>query len=348
MKVFKNKINRNMTEATAQSHEFGSQPQDVEAFIAAYDAVQDYNGQFSLGKMMARTVIEGVRQAEKAQELVQEGASFEEAQEAVEFVGEEKADVQDEQHMLRELVGITNESALESSGLTLSPLREDFSIHSTEGTQNVGKVRLGISEGSKFSSFLMSVAPQDVSERLQKAATGVVLDILSETEGAIAEDRDLNNVAEALVYADGIIAGLERLGLGGSAVAADLKSLAVYAGQGIAHEYVVAKRLQLFKDPENQGFGPATWQRDASNDVLEANWGDVLTAIRDTMSNPNGNKLARDLMDAARKLLNAAKIDWQDLRADTSYGPDYGKDFDNIFETVGLELDMLASPDGQE
>ncbi|MCA9327604.1 hypothetical protein KDA14_03690 [Candidatus Saccharibacteria bacterium] len=333
-----------MSEATTLPHEFGSQPQDVESFVAAIDAVQEYNDQFSLGKMMARALIGNVKQAKKAEELVQEGASFEEAQEVVEFVGEEKPSLRDEQGMLRELVGITNETTFVEAGLALSPLRENYTVHSTEGSFSVGRLRIGISEGNRFSSFLMNVSPQNVSDEMRHSAKKVVTDVIAEAEHSIVEYTDTGRVAEILAYAQGIGQGLDHIGIGDSDEATSLKNLAAYAAQGVAREYVVAKHLQLFEEPGQQGFGPAQWQRDASEEFLNAQWHEVLNAIHDAADNPNGGQLASALIASARKSLDFALNDWQDVRHDAGYGEGYGSGFDAIFETVGLELDMLGSP----
>ena len=66
--------------------------------------------------------------------------------------------------MARSIVGITNAPVLESTGLTLSPLRTTSTMYSNKGEQSVGKIRLQVTDGSKFSNFLLAVNLGDTTD----------------------------------------------------------------------------------------------------------------------------------------------------------------------------------------
>jgi hypothetical protein len=335
-----------MSEFTAPAPEFGSRPEDLAAFNETVGSINQHNEQFSLGAMMARVMIDHVGEAQRAQELVDAGATQEEAEQTAAFVGSDKLPLSEEEQMARSIVGITNAPVLEAAGLTLSPLRKTNTMYGPQGEQSVGKVQLQVSDGSKFSNFLLAVNPEDANEDFQQNAVGVAGSIIAEASDAIASDADEQTVLETLAYGKGIVAGLEHIGLDGSPVATKLLSLYEHAQQGDVKEYVNADNVGLLTEPEAQGFGPANWQRDASPDYLAEHWNGVLDVIKAAKANPKAAELFAQLVTSAQGSLDYAKADWAKAKSEGYGGGNgYGEGFEDIFETVGLELSMLNSPD---
>ncbi|QQS19171.1 hypothetical protein IPL68_04015 [Candidatus Saccharibacteria bacterium] len=335
-----------MSEFTAPTPEFGSRPEDLAAFNETVATINEHNDQFSLGKLMARAMIDHVGEAQKAQELMDAGATQEEAEQTAAFVGSDKLPLSEEEQMARSIVGITNAPVLESTGLTLSPLRKTSTMYGPQGEQSVGKVRLQVTDGGKFSTFLLAVNPEDANEDFQHSAAGVAGSVIAEAKDAISGDADEHTVLETLAYGKGIVAGLEHIGLGESPVTVELTSLYEHAQQGDVREYVNAGNVGLLTEPEEQGFGPASWQRDASPDFLAEHWNKVLDVVKAAKANPKATELFAQLVKSAQTSLDYAKADWAKLKTeDYGGGGEYGKGFEQIFETVGLELSMVASPD---
>lgn len=334
-----------MSESTTDKPEFGARPEDLVAFNETMASINDHNDQFSMGKMMFRAIMDHVEEGEHAQELIDAGATPEEAEQTAEFVGTDKLPLSEEEEMARSIVGITNAPVLESTGLTLSPLRETATMHSSKGQQTVGKVRLQLADGSKFTSFLMAVDPEAPDKDFQRNVTDVAQSLASEATHAIANDTDDQVALETLAYAKGIVAGLEHVGLAESPVTERLRSLDEHAQQGDIKEFVLAGNIGLLTDPEEQSFGPAHWQRDATSEFLADHWNEVLNVIKMAKANPKAQALCAELITAAKTSLDYAKAEWSETKAKGLGSHPYGDGFDDVFETVSLELDVLASPD---
>jgi hypothetical protein len=334
-----------MSEKINNASEFGENPEDIAAFNETIGAVRTHNNQFGLGNLLARTMLDHLDEAQKAQELVEAGATHQEAEQTAAFVGSDKVPLNEEEQMARAIVGVTNAPVLEATGLTLSPLRVTSTMFSSKGEQSVGRVRLQVTDGSKFSSFLLAVNPADINEDFQENSAGVVSGLIAEASDAIANDTDRQAAIETLAYGKGIVAGLKHIGLAESPATDELLTLYEHAQNGDVKEYVQADNLGLLKEPEEQGFGPAQWQRDATAEYLASHWGRVLEVVKAAKTNPNAKELFAQLTRSAQASLDYAKADWAKAKAAGYGGGSYGKGFEKTFETVGLELSLITSPD---
>jgi len=334
-----------MSEFTVSKPEFGSRPEDLAAFIETIANINRHNEQFSFGALMVRAIYDQIGEAQRAQELIDAGATQDDAEQMAAFVGSDKLPLSEEEQMARSIVGITNVPVLEAIGLTLSPLRETIAMYSLQGEQSVGEVRLQVTDGSKFSTFLLAVNPKDANENFQQSAVDVAGSVIAEARDAIADDADEQTVLETLAYAKGVVAGLEHIGLGELPVTTELNRLYEHAQQGDVREYVKAGKVGLLTKPEEQVFGLASWQRDASPKYLKDHWSQVLEVIKAAKVNPNAAELFAELVISAQNSLDYAKADLVKIKSDGYGGGDYGKGFEEIFETVGLELSMLNSPE---
>jgi len=327
--------------------EFGARPEDLTAFNEAIGTINQHNEQFSsLGQLMARAMFDTLDEAERTQELVDAGATQEEAEQTIAFVGRDKLPLSEEEQMARSIVGITNAPVLEATGLTLSPLRKTSTMYGPQGEQSGGEVRLQVTDGSKFSNFLLAVNPEEASADFQQNASSVAGSFIAEATDAIASNADEQTVLETFAYGKGIVAGLEHIGLAESPVTDKLRSLYEHAQQGDVKEYVQADNIGLLKAPEEQGFGPSQWHRDATPEYLTTHWSQVLDVVKAAKANPNAKDLYEQLLQSAQSSLDYAKSDWAKAKAEGyGAGGDNGKGFEQVFEIVGLELSMIASPD---
>jgi len=335
-----------MSEFTSPTPVFGSRPEDLATFNETITGINEHNDQFSLGALMARVMTIQVSEALKTKELMDAGATQEEAEQTAAFLGSDILPLSDEEQMARSVIGITTDPILGAIGLTLSPLRTTGTMYGPQGKQSVGKVRLQVTDGGKFSTFLLAVNPEDTTEEFLHNVASVAESIIAEAKDSISKGTGEQTVLETLAYGKGIIAGLENIGLGESPVTSELTNLYEHAQQGDIVEYISAINIGLLTDPEEQSFGPASWQRDASPQFLAKHWGEVLNVIKDTKANPKATELFVQLVKSAQASLNYAKADWLKLKTE-GYGADeeYGKGFDDIFETISLELNMVASTD---
>ena len=335
-----------MSEQANTTPEFGSQPEDLVSFSEAINAIRTHNDQFSMGKLMVNALVEHLDEAQRAQELVDAGVPQEEAEATVTWVGADKVPLSEEEQMARSVVGVTNAPVLESVGLTLSPLRKTSTMFGPKGEQSVGVVRLQVTDGGKFSSFLLATKPEDVNDDFRKDSASVVSSLVQETSDAIASNEDAQTALETLAYGKGILAGLEHIGLGEASIAQKLGALSEHAQQGDVKEYVLADRVGLLQEAGEQGFGPSQWQKDATAKFLTGRWTDVVNVLKAAKANPKATELFNGLLKSAQASLDYAKADWSKIKAEGyGGGSGYGSGFEDVFQTVGLELSMLASPD---
>ena len=335
-----------MSELSIPVPEFGSRPEDLSSFNETINSINSHNQQFSLANLMANAMLDHIDQTERTQELIEAGATPEEAEQTIDFVGSEKVPLSEEEQMARSIVGLSNAPVLEATGLTLSPLRVTGTVFNGKGQESVGQVRLQIADGSKFSNFLLSVDPEHSDDKFQKNAEAVASNLIQEAKDAIAKNTDEETIVETLLYAPGIIAGLEHIGLSDSPITEKLRTLHDHAQRGDIKEYVAADDIGLLKDPTKTQFGPAQWQKDATGEFLTAHWDTVLEIIKAAKINPNASELSEQLIDSARDALKYAKADWSKTKTERAGSiDDYGQDFDKIFEKVTLELQFISSPD---
>lgn len=336
-----------MDEQAIPKSEFGSQSQDILAFNEAIVAINNHNDQFSLGKLMARSILDHTDEALHIQELVDAGATQEEAEQTVAFVGNENPQFSEEEQMARSIVGVTNAPVLEHIGLTLSPLRVTSTMIGPSGEQVVGKVRLQLTDGGKLSNFLHTINPQDADETLKQNVSSLISSLIAEIKDSVSHDNDEQTVLETLAYGKGIIAGLEHIGMGEVSRTKELQNLCEHSQQGDIKEYIDADSLFLFTEPEEQGFGPAKWHRDATSEYLTARWDKVLEVLKAAKANPKATELFKLVFKSVNANLEFAKNDWAKLKSENyaSNIKDYGKDFEDIFETVSLELNLISPPE---
>ena len=337
----------NMDNQAIPKPEFGSRPQDIVALNEAIDAINSHNDQFSLGKLMARAMIDQADKTLHVQELIDAGATQEEAEQTVAFVGNDNPQFNEEEQMARSIIGVTNAPILEHIGLTLSPLRVTSSMIGPNGEQIAGKVRLQLTDGGSLSNFLLSINPQDANEILKQSVSSLISSLIAETKDSISNDDDNQTTLETLAYGKGIIAGLKQVGLGEADSAKELQNLCKHFQIGDIKEYVEADRLFLFTEPEKQGFGPSKWHRDATSEYLTTRWNNVLDVLKAANANPKATELFKSLLISVKANLEYAKNDWAKLKSENydSSIKDYGRDFDDIFKAVDLELNLLSSYD---
>jgi len=334
---------------TTPETNFGGNPEDLAAFTDALGAVDAHNDEYSIGKVMARAITSEVKKAVDANELVEMGATEEDAEIAAGFAHTEN--MSQEREVARSILGMTNLVTLEQVGLGITPMRPDSFIIGNGEELEIGKVRASLVDGGKLTSFLDTIEPENLTEAatnsIKKVLNGLVLETREAVRGT-SDDEGKSTLFETLAYAPGIVVGLERLGLGDTDETSRLKALAEHNQQGDLREYVIMGDMQLDREIDNQQFGPAQWYLDASPDFLRQEWGKVIDFIRSVQTNPQAKDTFRISLDNARKSLEASQADWAVRKTTEPYASSkYGKGFEDIFETIKLELDFL-DPDAND
>ena len=330
--------------------EFGSRPEDLASFNYVVMSIPRHNRSVVLGELISRTVVDNNEQQEVALDFTEPGSG------QVNTPARRPEPINtEEEHIISMVVGATNAPILKFTGLTVSPFLPTDTMFSKNGDELVGRVRLQVADGGKFSGFLSAIVPEDADETFRRSVTGVISSLNQGVAVAIATDTVDAVALEALAYGEGIVAGLERIGLADSPVAEKLRTLYEHAQQGDVREYVVADAIGLLEDPTDQSSGPATWHRDATPEGLASRWNQVLRVVKEARDNPNAQDLYDRLHGQSQNLLGFAQLDWAKVKEEYTNlddvkaaaggftgGSNYGEGFEGIFEVVNLELGMLG------
>jgi hypothetical protein len=323
--------------------EFGANPEDLAAFSTLVADIAAHNDQFSVGAVLGRAIGRMQAHAEHTQSLTSAGAGEEEAAMTAGFVAED-IDESVEQGVERELLGMTTAQMLAKAGLALSPVRRSVMYMHAGRAEPLGKVRLSMADGGAFVGFLDAVDPAIADDDFKRSAAVAAHDIAAEAEQAIL-NGETAIAAESLAYTDGILRGLDKLGLHEDPARNNLQDIATYHAQGVVIEWLDARESGLLRDVDPEYYGPSGWQRDSSSQSLGERWRRILDTVAAARSNPNGAELAADLAARAQAHLAAARADWAVIETTRAYGPDYnpyGEKFSNVFARIQQGLDRLS------
>lgn len=298
----------------------------VTEFNHAIASIKAHNEEFSLGKAMAKAIFSHVKVEEDEPYAPNNDLSH-------------QIPFDEEREMSSDILHLANAQTLSSIGLNITPVRKQATMYGPQGEQEIGPVRLQLVDGEKFSEFLTGIEPKDSDETLRENATRVIQSLLSELSDNIAYRGDGESVLEILATTEKLLAGLEHIGLGSSDVAKSLKSYSDHSKKGDLVEFVLGTRLQLFRKPEDQGFGPSKWQRDISAANLQQKWDEVIALLRKAKANRNGDEIFRELTRNAKQCLDIAKSYLPELRARS--GEQYVQGFEGIFNEVTYRIHEL-------
>lgn len=261
-----------------------------------------YNKQFHLGTLAAKTVMRGWKDESVTADLETEAAkrvSFDEIQKR-------------------------NQAVLSRVGLSLEPVRAIGVVMSDEGTEYPSELRINLSDGKQFMSYLNSLKGDSLSPSqkigLKRTAGSLLAQLKVEYDLANPEDERL---LELFGSASKIIAEYERLDMEGGKGLGDciteLKNLVAIAKQGYLREHLLAQKGRLLAEIGGRNFGPSKWHTDSTEEGYIKMWNKALETLSEIAKNPKakglyeqacGNLLAsleyaeKDMIDRKSSLLN--------------------------------------------
>src|SRR3989344_3934450 len=117
--------------------------------------VDEYNDQFSLGHGLADIFIQLANRSERGAKLRRkDNLPQEEAFRIPERESSIAEHMDDKRDMAKDVLDIVNIPTLSAVGLKLSPVRPEVTMFSSDGTHEVGQVKLQLEDGEKFASFI--------------------------------------------------------------------------------------------------------------------------------------------------------------------------------------------------
>lgn len=259
---------------------------NLDDFNAVFSDIARFNQQFSLGSMIAGLII-----GHFEREPQDTGSPLSK-------YGEQA------QRLTAGGIYLIHFQTLEKVGLVLESVSGKTSKLIGQGEMvGTGELRLNVSDSNRFLGFLRAVNPQmtqssPLGGNLQslsrilarqiidhydlRAPSDEALQLLGALEGIVNEYRRLN------------IPGIERL-----------EDYLVHARKGDLREYLLVEQKRLLTEP-GQYFGPADWQRDASPESLQRDWGEALKVLEIVQTNPKARDLFEQLETHLRRCLDIA------------------------------------------
>lgn len=236
--------------------------------------IDKYNAQFSLGAMMAKLLT----------------SRFEG------HAAESIASAEEHQQMSASAISVIHERTIDNLGLSLEPVsgKKAAIFHAGEKAGE-GEMRINVKDRAQFVSFLHALNPNLVQGSELKTHLGDLANVLAQQ---VLDHYNLNEpedeALQLLGALDNIVGEYKRLGIddwGTNRLATYL----MHSRQGDLREYVLVEGIHLFQEP-GKGFGPADWQKDASEEFLANKWEGALIVLRSTQANPKAHELYQQLL----------------------------------------------------
>jgi hypothetical protein len=177
---------------------------------------------------------------------------------------------------------------------------EDLSEEASRSVR-LTEMRLNISDSTKFVAYLenLKTGSVDQTERDSLKELSKILEqqLIGEYDVTNPSDDRFLNLVGSLGK---IVEQYERLGIESE----KLKQLLDITRQGYLKDFLLVER-QNYLLPYDQGFGPARWHRDMTDDNYERNWRKAIDIYNQTLKNPKAHELSEKLRN---HLLEAIKI----------------------------------------
>lgn len=286
---------------------------NVDEVVSLFEAINEYNLQFTAGVRPLINAEEKPSRLVKSK-FLKEGSSSEE--------------------LLAINLSNEDQQIVDQIGLKLEPvIADEKKIFALDGTcVDRRKLRLNIVDEKKFVSFLGLLSPDqvvntDIKDNLKDLSKMLTSRILQQ----FGFSTPTNEGFELLGNIPEIIETYKRLGLADS-----IEKMEIYLThirQGDMKEYVEIEKAGLFLGPDDDDWGPAKWQNDATSEILKDHWGRALEVVKAI----GVNLKARELH---RKLLNHLRYCVDNASQDVINNPQIKQksDFLDILEGVKLEL----------
>ncbi len=255
--------------------------QSEEEFNALLSAMEQYNQQFSLGKMMASFLSDHVHQA----------------------IGTNVGDAEDIFKTSREHRRISEGSFLDNHANILNTM--GLRIEPTEGKNatmfaggealGTGEMRLNIGDREKFLCFLRTLSPETGNDQSPFAPNlGKLIDVLQkQIEDHYDIDHPSDEAINMLASIDSIVTEYKRIGLGKNIDV--LHSYLEKIRGGYFREYLLIRRNKIMVRPDE--WGPAIWHKDNSAESLRTAWDKAIDILEKVQKNPRASRLAKELQE---------------------------------------------------
>ena len=257
--------------------------------------IEEYNKQFSVGRVMARAV-------------------------AGESPSEEDWQHQQQLSLLRSKGKF--DPLLQRVGLSLESVKGGATVFSSESKLDAAEIRVNIKDRERFISYLQELDPEKITEGQMRSLKAVFKDLTKQLQNEYEVDNpDDDRMIELLAGLDRILAETDRLDPeGNSGLQESTEGLKRYyeALQGKhLQEYLSVEKAGLLLEIGGNNFGPSKWHTDSSPQFYERKWETALTILQSLKVNKHAADLYARVKDHLEKSAKYAIDDLaQKLEAD--------------------------------
>ncbi len=234
------------------------------------------------------------------------------------------------------------EPILTSTGLELQPVNPGWTTYSSEGSHEGVEMMLNLKDGKKFVDYLQSLDPDTITESqkdgLREVASILLQQFTSQYDLSNAEDERL---IELMGNLSSIIFEYKRLDSSKNDLTSSISKLEEYLGiarKGYLREYRQAEIFKLDKPFSKEGF-VLRWHIDASPELLQKKWNEVIDTLQAISKNENANaEIYAQAIKTANEAIETAIADVTNL-SDAEKGYEARKkEFLAILQTTKVRL----------
>lgn len=273
------------------SSESGKQPGRMQQFNELFVDIKKFNDQFSLGTMLGKSLIDNLR--------------IEPNKEPSDGLNLSKVGGEELQQMTASGINLMHKPILDATGLSIEPVSgKNAKIFSAGEQIGEGEIRINVSQGSKFTSFLKSLDGQNVNLEFKNNLKSLSYILSKQVSDNYDLQRPSDEALQLLVSLGNIVKEYRRLDIRGFGVDR-LEAYLKHSKQRDLREYLVIEQQGLFAEP-GKNFGPADWETDATPEYLQGRWNNALKALHMTEGNPNARELYHKLFSHLEMCLGMA------------------------------------------
>lgn len=246
-----------------------------------------------------------------------------------------------------DLINLTSDTTMVAIGLRL----ESTGMHVSGKDKAVSSRELEphIDSPERFSEFLGTLKGEHVKEdeSFRKLASDSIGNIVKKVQAIYTpepgklllgeqQNAELEKLGEEQLRAFSIVSGsYESLGLNDTP---DFQRMSEYTkrwGEGVLPDYLVAES-RAYLQPDVQGWGPASWQKDINPEKLAERWDEAMDFVRYLRQDSKKTTFAEEVFHTLDESLEQA-LSWMvSPEKDSGYSEEYIK-------PVAAELDKVAA-----
>lgn len=284
--------------------------------------IAQYNDQFSMGRIAARGLFSLIKfeddEVEPAQSIQREG---------------------EHQQVTAAALSAIHQNTLAKIGLSLEPVHGGATFMALGQQASSGEMRINVSDGRRFVSFLHALQPDQVQE------TGLRPN-LENLSGVLAQqvltNYDLRQPSDEALQLFGNLGNMvveyKRLGMGQAVER--LETYLAHARQGDLREFITIERNGYLSEP-GKNFGPADWQLDSTPKYLKARWDEAIAVLKASKANPKARQLYDQLHSHLLKCVKIARGGMRILEEQNSYSPEQRAEMAKVLEEEHMQLEDL-------